>query len=92
MREVDVALINRERIQIENYNVLEKDVTTYAFRRNYATKYHNKLKRVEIEYLMGHKLTDIRYHRYDFVDEDYLHAKYNKLQNYPINFYYFSGK
>ncbi len=38
---------------------------------------------------MGHKITDIRYHRYDFVDEDYLHAMYNKLQSNPINSYYF---
>lgn len=92
MREIDVALIDKERIQIENYDVVEKDVTTYAFRRNYATRCHNKLKRVEIEYLMGHKITDIRYHRYDFVDEDYLHAMYNKLQSNPINSYYFGEK
>ncbi|MBQ1775102.1 MAG: hypothetical protein IIZ95_02045, partial [Erysipelotrichaceae bacterium] len=89
MREVDVALIDNERIQIENLDVVEKDVTTYAFRRNYATRCHNVLSRVEIEYLMGHKLSDIRYQRSDFVDEDFLHEMYNKLRNNPINSFYF---
>ncbi|MBR2533983.1 MAG: hypothetical protein IKE50_04305 [Erysipelotrichaceae bacterium] len=89
MREVDVALIDNERIQIENFDVVEKDVTTYAFRRNYATRCHNVLSRVEIEYLMGHKLSDIRYQRFDFVDEDFLHEMYNKLRNNPINSFYF---
>lgn len=73
MREIDVALIDNERIQIENFDVVEKDVTTYAFRRNYATHCHNRLSRVQIEYLMGHKLSDIRYQRSDFVDEDFLY-------------------
>ena len=92
MREIDVALIDKERIQIENYDVVEKDVTSFAFRRNYATRCHNNLSRVEIEYLMGHKLSDIRYHRYGFVDEDYLHAMYNKLKKNPINSYYYGEK
>lgn len=89
MREIDVALIDSERIQIENFDVVEKDVTTYAFRRNYATRCHNRLSRVQIEYLMGHKLSDIRYQRSDFVDEDFLYEMYNKLRNSPINSYYF---
>ena len=68
---------------------VEKDVTTYAFRRNYATRCHNVLSRVEIEYLMGHKLSDIRYQRSDFVDEDFLYEMYNKLRSNPVNSYYF---
>ncbi len=71
-----------------NFDVVEKDVTTYAFRRNYATRCHNRLSRVQIEYLMGHKLSDIRYQRSDFVDEDFLYEMYNKLRSNPVNSYY----
>ena len=38
---------------------------------------------------MGHKLSDIRYQRSDFVDEDFLYEMYNKLRSNPVNSYYF---
>lgn len=91
MKETDIALIDDERIQIENFDIVEKNITTYAFRKSFASQSHNNLNRVEIEYLMGHKISDIRYQRYDFVDEDYLHVMYNKLKNNLINSYYFEG-
>lgn len=91
MREDVVAQIDAERLFAAEIDVEEKSVTTYAFRRNFATHCYNLgFTQTEMQYIMGHVITDIRYRRADFVDEDYLYLMYNKLKNNPINDYYFS--
>lgn len=90
MREAEVAQINAKRLAAIGEDAVEKDVTTYAFRRNFATHCFNSgFSRTELEYIMGHKMTDPRYRRFDFVDEDYLYEMYNKLKNDPVNSYYY---
>lgn len=66
-------------------DVLEADPTTYLFRRNFATRM--KLlgfTDAECQYYMGHQITDPRYRRSDFMDEDYLKAMWDKLSNFPV--------
>lgn len=91
MRESDVAQMDAERLFAASVDVEEKSVTTYAFRRNFATHcYELGFTRTEMEYIMGHVLTDIRYKRADLTDEHLLILMYNKLKDCYINKYYFS--
>lgn len=91
MREEEVAQMDIERLSAADIDVEEKSVTTYAFRRNFATRCYNLgFSSTELQYIMGHKITDIKFRRADFTDEDYLYSMYNKLKNHPINDYYFN--
>ena len=63
----------------------EKDPTAYMLRRNYATHAADVgYTIVEIEYSVGHKISDGRFKRSDFVNPDVLALLYDKMARRPI--------
>lgn len=68
------------------FDLGEKDVTTYLLRRNMATHlYTLGFSILESQYYMGHKMEGTALRRSDFGDEEFLFALWNKIQNHPLN-------
>lgn len=68
------------------YDLGEKDVTTYLLRRNMATHlYTLGFSVLESQYYMGHKMEGTPLKRSDFGDETFLYNMWVKLQNHPLN-------
>lgn len=68
------------------YDLGEKDVTTYLLRRNMATHlYTLGFTVLESQYFMGHKMEGTALKRSDFGDETFLYKMWNKLQEHPLN-------
>ena len=69
-----------------DYDLGEKDATTYLLRRNMATHlYTLGFSTVESQYFMGHKMENTALKRSDFGDELFLHNLWGKLQKHPLN-------
>lgn len=63
----------------------ERDVTLYLLRRNYGTHLHNLgLSMAEIQYLMGHKISNPLVKRSDFRNPDVMSSLWDKLALRPI--------
>lgn len=63
----------------------DKDPTTYTLRRNVATHlFILGLSLEEIEYLMGHEITNENYRRSDYTNSDMQFALYEKVKKRPI--------
>lgn len=68
------------------YDLGEKDVTTYLLRRNMATHlYTLGLTVLESQYFMGHKMEGTALKRSDFGDETFLYEIWKKVQKHPLN-------
>ena len=68
------------------YDLGEKDVTTYLLRRNMATHlYTLGFSVLESQYFMGHKMEGTPLKRSDFGDETFLYEMWKKIQNHPLN-------
>lgn len=73
------------------YDLGEKDPTTYLLRRNLATHlYTLGFTTSDSQYYMGHALDNTPLNRVDFQDEEYLYSLWLKLQNHPFNKEYVS--
>lgn len=71
------------------YDLGEKDPTTYLLRRNLATHlYTLGFTTADSQYYMGHALDNTPLNRVDFQDEEYLYSLWLKLQNHPFNHEY----
>lgn len=70
------------------YDLGEKDVTTYLLRRNMATHlYTLGFSTLESQYYMGHKMEGTALKRSDFGDETFLYKLWKMLQYHPLNSY-----
>lgn len=68
------------------YDLGEKDPTTYLLRRNFGTHlYTLGFSTNDSQYYMGHTLDGIPLSRVDYADESYLHGLWLKLQQHPLN-------
>lgn len=68
------------------YDLGEKDVTTYLLRRNMATHlYTLGFTVLESQYFMGHKMEGTALKRSDFGDETFLYEMWKKVQKHPLN-------
>ena len=68
------------------YDLGEKDVTTYLLRRNMATHlYTLGFTVLESQYFMGHKMEGTALKRSDFGDETFLYEMWEKIQKHPLN-------
>lgn len=68
-----------------NDEINEKDPTTYLFRRNAATHFENLgMSQPEIEYLLGHNISDPYITRNDFAERQKLLTIKEKLELHPI--------
>lgn len=68
------------------YDLGEKDVTTYLLRRNMATHlYTLGFSVLESQYFMGHKMEGTALKRSDFGDETFLYEMWKKIQRHPLN-------
>ena len=64
----------------------EKDVTTYLFRRNMATRlYYLGLTISQCQYYMGHDIENTLLKRSDFSDEDFLYELFTLINEHPFN-------
>lgn len=69
------------------YDLGEKDVTTYLLRRNMATHlYTLGFTVLESQYFMGHKMEGTALKRSDFGDETFLYEMWKKIQGHPLNY------
>lgn len=69
----------------EEFSLIEKDVTTYIFRRNFATHLVKLgLEETEQEYLIGHKLENELPTRIQYANHDMLYDLKQKLDQRPI--------
>ena len=65
--------------------IIEKDPTTYLFRRNVATRlYHLGFPWTTIQYWIAHEIEDTLKMRNFFADEDILHTLGQKYEMHPI--------
>lgn len=68
------------------YDLGEKDVTTYLLRRNMATHlYTLGFTVLESQYFMGHKMEGTALKRSDFGDETFMYEIWKKVQKHPLN-------
>lgn len=68
------------------FDTEDKEPTTYLFRRNSATrKYHLGYSLTEIQYSMGHELTDSLLPNSSLSDEEILHKMWLLEQQHPLN-------
>lgn len=68
------------------FDLGEKDVTTYLLRRNMATHlYSLGFSVLESQYYMGHEMEGTGLKRSDFGDEEFLYSLWQKLQKHPLN-------
>ncbi len=89
MREQDISAISVFLQHIE-YDLVEKDPTTYLLRRNLATHLYTLGFPPEWrEYYMGHLIEDDTFRRSDFNDEVFLSEMAALLENHPLNERYF---
>ena len=69
-----------------DFDLGEKDITTYVLRRNMATHlYVLGLSEIECQYYMGHKIENTSLKRTDFNNERLLYEIWRKIQNHPLN-------
>ena len=65
--------------------IIEKDPTTYLFRRNVATRlYHLGFEWTSIQYWIAHEIDDSLLMRSYFADEDILHQLSQEYSKHPI--------
>lgn len=70
----------------EEYDIDEKTPTAYILRRNIATIYHNlSLEQTEIQYVMGHDMSNAPLDRKFYGSEEFLLNIYKKIHNHPLN-------
>lgn len=73
-------------IQHSEYELAEKDPTTYILRRNFATHLYTLGFPIEwCQYYMGHLIEDEGLKRSDFNDEEYLYQMALLLERHPLN-------
>lgn len=71
--------------EFKQTQIIEKDPTTYLFRRNVATRlYHLGLPWTTIQYWIAHEIEDSMKMRNFFADEDILHTLGQKHEMHPI--------
>lgn len=69
-----------------DYDSIEKDPTTYLFRRNFATHLYTLGFPIEwCQYYMGHLIENDIIKRSDFNDEEFLYQMALLLENHPLN-------
>lgn len=79
-------MVNMAEDKDTEYDLGEKDVTTYLLRRNMATHlYTLGFTVLESQYFMGHKMEGTPLKRSDFGDETFLYEMWVKIQNHPLN-------
>lgn len=86
LREKQLAYIDAELSQTSGQEgVKEKDPTAYLLRRNFGTHLHILgLAEPEIEYIIGHDISDAYETRNEFVNEEKLYEIKLKLDQRPI--------
>ena len=63
----------------------EKDATTYALRRNFATKAHNwGVEEYLIQQMLGHILNSYYTKRHDFTNDDQLQVLRDAMEGFPL--------
>lgn len=71
--------------EFKQTQIIEKDPTTYLFRRNVATRlYHLGFKWTAIQYWIAHEIEDALIMRNYFADEDILHNLSQEYNKHPI--------
>ena len=71
--------------EFKQTQIIEKDPTTYLFRRNVATRlYHLGFKWTTIQYWIAHEIEDTLIMRNYFADEDILHNLSQEYNKHPI--------
>ena len=71
--------------EFKQTQIIEKDPTTYLFRRNVATRlYHLGFKWTTIQYWIAHEIEDTLIMRNFFADEDILHNLSQEYHKHPI--------
>ena len=71
--------------EFKQTQIVEKDPTTYLFRRNVATRlYHLGFKWTTIQYWIAHEIEDTLIMRNHFADEDILHSLAQRYAQHPI--------
>lgn len=71
--------------EFKQTQIIEKDPTTYLFRRNVATRlYHLGFKWTTIQYWVAHEIEDTLIIRNYFADEDILHNLSQEYNKHPI--------
>ena len=88
LQEQEVSGIAAYMIETQNTweDLQEKDVTTYLFRRNFATHLYNLgLSLTDSQYYMGHAMDNTPMRRADYANEEYLHYLYTLLLRHPLN-------
>ena len=71
--------------KIQSLTLDEQELTTYLFRRNFATYlYTMGFPPEECQYLIGHDIEVPGYTRSSFVDADLMRAMWRRMLNHPI--------
>lgn len=71
-----------------NKGLIEKDPTTYIFRRHFCTRIKGlRFTDAEIHNCMGHSLINDKEIKNMFLDDDLKYEMYKKLKNHPLNLY-----
>lgn len=71
--------------EFKQTQIIEKDPTTYLFRRNVATRlYHLGFKWTTIQYWIAHEIEDTLIMRNHFADEDILQDLGQQYEKHPI--------
>ncbi len=69
----------------EGFMIDEKEPTTYLLRRNFATHLHNLgLTQSEVEYIMGHEISDPNVVRNHYSSSDEIEKLYDKFEKFPF--------
>ena len=85
-RSRDIALQETlYKTKLAEYDIAQREITTYLFRRNAATFYYLLGFAPDLcEYLMGHEIVDGE-RRSFYVNQDVLYKIYCRLKNHPLN-------
>lgn len=77
-------MLNLNGIDVDG--MIDKDPTSYIFRRHFATRQKGLgLEEAEIHYLMGHSLVRDGVPKYIFSNEDVLCSLLSKMNRHPLN-------
>ncbi len=88
LQEQEVSGIAAYMIETQNTweDLQEKDVSTYLFRRNFATHLYNLgFSLTDSQYYMGHAMDNTPMRRADYANEEYLHHLLTLLLRHPLN-------
>lgn len=81
----DLAAVKEDGIHADEFALVEKSPTAYLLRRNFATHLAIlMLSQPEIEYIMGHTITDLQTERSHYLDERALYVIKLKLDQRPL--------